>query len=65
LTAQQQERLKERDHLAMQAAQLRSQGKLPEAIEAAEAVLAIERAVLGQTSEDAIGSLELLAPWLW
>ena len=61
LTAQQQERLKERDQLAMQAEQLRSQGKLPEAIKAAEAMLAIEREVLGESSEDAIGSLELLA----
>ncbi len=61
LTARQQERLKERDHLAMQAVQLRSQGKLPEAIRAAEAMLALEREVLGETSEDAIGSLELLA----
>jgi hypothetical protein len=61
LTAQQQERLKERDQHALQAAQLRSQGKLPEAIQAAEAMLAIEREVLGEASEDAIGSLELLA----
>ena len=61
LTAQQQERLKERDQLAKQAVQLRSHGKLPEAIQAAEAMLAIERQVLGQTSEDAIGSLKLLA----
>ncbi len=61
LTAQQQERLKERDQLAMLAERLRSQGKLPEAIKAAEAMLGIEREVLGETSEDAIGSLELLA----
>ena len=60
LTAKQQDRLKERDQLAMQAEQLRSQGKLPEAIKAAEAMLGIEREVLGETSEDAIGSLELL-----
>jgi CHAT domain-containing protein/Tfp pilus assembly protein PilF len=61
LTAQQQERLKERDQFGKQAVQLRSQGKLPEAIQAAEAMLALEREVLGETSEDAIGSLELLA----
>ena len=61
LTADQQGRLKERDQVAIQAEQLRSQGKLPEAIQAAEAMLAIEREVLGATSEDAIGSLELLA----
>ena len=61
LPAKQQERLKERDRLALQAEQLSSQGKLAEAIRAAEAVLAIEREVLGETSEDAIGSLEFLA----
>ncbi len=61
LTARLSRRLKERDQHALQAAQLRSQGKLPEAIQAAEAMLAIEREVLGEASEDAIGSLELLA----
>jgi hypothetical protein len=60
-TAQQQERLKERNQLAMQAAQLRSQERLAEAVKATEAVLAIEREMLGETSEDAIGSLDLLA----
>ena len=60
-TAQQQAQLKERDRLGIQAEQLRSQGKLPEAIQVAEAMLAIEREVLGETSEDAIGSLEVLA----
>src|SRR5262245_24983683 len=40
LTAGQQKRLKERDELAMQVAQLRSEGKLAEAIRAAEAMLA-------------------------
>jgi tetratricopeptide (TPR) repeat protein/CHAT domain-containing protein len=61
LTAEQQKQLKERDQLGRRAVQLRSQGKLPEAIQAAEAMLAIEREVLGGASEDAIGSLELLA----
>jgi CHAT domain-containing protein len=61
LTAQQQERLKKRDPLGKQAKELKAQGKLPEAIKAAEAVLEIEREVLGETSDDAIGSLELLA----
>jgi tetratricopeptide (TPR) repeat protein len=60
LTAQQQERLKERDKLSDQVKTLRDQGKLPEAIKAAEAILQIEREVLGETSEDVIGSLELL-----
>jgi len=36
LTAQQKERLKEREHYAEEAAKFRSQGKLPEAIGAAE-----------------------------
>jgi CHAT domain-containing protein/Tfp pilus assembly protein PilF len=61
LTPRQQERLKERDQHAREAVQLRSQGKLKEAIHAAEAMRAIERELLGETSEDAMGSLELLA----
>src|SRR4051794_36551538 len=61
LSEHQRARLQERDRLGMQAVWLRSQGKLPEAIKAAEAMLGIEREVLGGTSEDAIGSLELLA----
>jgi CHAT domain-containing protein/Tfp pilus assembly protein PilF len=60
LTAQHQERLKERDQLEEQAERLRSQGKLPEAIRAAENMLDIAHEVLGDTSEEAIGSLELL-----
>jgi Tetratricopeptide repeat len=61
LTAEQQERLKERDRLAQEAGRLKTHGKLLEAVRAAEAMLAIEREVLGETSEDAIGSLEVLA----
>jgi CHAT domain-containing protein/tetratricopeptide (TPR) repeat protein len=61
LTAAQKERLKQRDDLDKQAKALHEQGKLAEAIKAAEAMLAIEREVLGETSENAIGSLKLLA----
>src|SRR5262249_30573590 len=61
LPAKQQERLKERDQLGEQANALRAQGKYAEAVEAVGKMLSIEREVLGQTSEDAIGSLELLA----
>ena len=61
LTTAQRERLKERDRLGEQAAKLRSEGKLAEAIAAAEGMLAIEREVLGDASDDAIGSLELIA----
>ena len=61
LTAKRQERLKERDQLGEQANALRAQGKYAEAVEAVGKMLSIEREVLGETSEDAIGSLELLA----
>src|SRR5262249_30211684 len=61
LTAHQQERLKERDRMGKQAAELQAQRQLLEAIRAAEAKRDIEREVLGVTSDDAIGSLELLA----
>jgi hypothetical protein len=46
LSAAQRERLKERDKLGERTKTLRAQGKLPEAIKAAEAMLAIEREVL-------------------
>ena len=39
----------------------RAQGKTAEAIRAAESMLAIEREVLGKTSDDAIRSVKLLA----
>ena len=61
LTTAQRERLKERDHLGKQATKLRSEGKLAEAIKAAEGKLAIERQVLGEASDDAIRSMELIA----
>jgi hypothetical protein len=61
LTDAQKERLRERDRFGKQSQKLQTEGRLPEAIAAAEAMLAIERDVLGETSEDAIGSLERLA----
>src|SRR6516165_5835050 len=61
LTAAQRERLKQRDQFGKQAGNLQAEGKLDEAVKAAEAMLAIEREVLGPGSDDAIGSLELLA----
>ena len=61
LTDAQKARLVERDRLGEQAQKLQAEGKLAEAIAAAGAMLAIEREVLGEASEDAIGSLELLA----
>jgi CHAT domain-containing protein/tetratricopeptide (TPR) repeat protein len=61
LTKEQQEKLKERDRFAKEAENLGAEGKLKEAVEAAEKVLAIERAVFGDVHEDVAGSLEFLA----
>ncbi len=61
LTAAQRERLTERDRLGKDATELRSEGKLAEAIAAAERMLAIEREVLGEVSDEVISSLELIA----
>ena len=60
-TANRQERLKDRDRLAKEVEQLKTHGKLLDAIKAVEAMRTIESEVLGETSEDAIGSLEILA----
>jgi tetratricopeptide (TPR) repeat protein len=60
-TANRQERLNDRDRLAKEVEQLKTHGKLLDAIKAVEAMRTIEREVLGETSEDAIGSLEILA----
>ena len=57
----QKDRLKDRDQLRERASRLRAQGKFAEAIEAIEAKLAIEREVLGESSDEALGSLESLA----
>jgi hypothetical protein len=50
LTPQQQERLKERDRYAAETAKLHKEGKLAEAIEACEKMLAIERGGCSATS---------------
>lgn len=61
LTAEQQEKLKERYRYGKQAQELRRQGKLEQAIAAAEKMLAIEREMYGDVHEDVAGSLERLA----
>ena len=61
LTAHQQDRLNERDRLGKKVQELKSRGNLTEAIVAADAALALKREVLGETSDDAIGSIELIA----
>jgi CHAT domain-containing protein/tetratricopeptide (TPR) repeat protein len=61
LTQEQQQKLKERDRLAKEAQQLWADGKLAEAIAAAEKMLAIERQVLGPVHPDVVGSLQFLA----
>ncbi len=61
LTDAQKERLKERDRLGERQARLLGESKPAEALAAAEAKLAIEREVLGESSDDALGTLELVA----
>src|SRR5438128_811054 len=61
LTAAQKERLQERDKYGELTAKYRQQGKLAEAIQAAEKMLAIEREVIGNFHEEVAGSLEQLA----
>ena len=61
LDAAQRERLTERDRLWDETMKLDSDGKLADALVAAESVLAIERSVLGEKSDDAIDSMELIA----
>ena len=61
LTATQRDRLKDRDRFEQEAGKLLSAGKMTEALKAVEEMLAIEREVLGETSEDAIGSVKLSA----
>jgi tetratricopeptide (TPR) repeat protein len=61
LTAQQQEKLKERDRYGEEADKHRSEGKLKEAIAAAKKMLAVEREVYGDVHEEVAGSLEMLA----
>jgi tetratricopeptide (TPR) repeat protein/CHAT domain-containing protein len=61
LTAEQKERLKERDRCAEGTTRLRREGKTAEAIATAEKMLAIEREVFGKVQEDVAGSLEQLS----
>jgi CHAT domain-containing protein/tetratricopeptide (TPR) repeat protein len=61
LTKEQQEKLKERDRYDNEARKLHKEGKLPEAIAAAEKMLAIERQVFGNVHADVVGSLQMLA----
>jgi hypothetical protein len=61
LTREQQEKLKERDRFEKEALQFRAEGKLSEAIAAAEKMLAIEREVFGRVHAEVAGSLEFLA----
>src|SRR5437868_428883 len=63
LTPQQRERLKERDPWRRQALALARAGRLEEALEAGQKVLAIERAVFGDGHEEVAGSLRVLAFW--
>jgi tetratricopeptide (TPR) repeat protein len=61
LTKEQQDKLKERDRFLKEAEKLRAEGKLSEAIAAAEKMLAIEREVLGTVHADVANSLQFLA----
>ena len=61
LSKEQQDKLKERDRLDTEARKLRSEGKLPEAIAAAEKMLALERQLFGDVHPKVAGSLQFLA----
>ena len=61
LTSEQQEKLKERDRHVTEANRLQREGKLAEAIAAAEKMLAIERQVFGKEHDGVIDSLQFLA----
>jgi len=61
LTPEQQQRLKERDRYDQESADLEKANKLPQAIAAAEKMLAIEREVFGDVHPEVVGSLQLLA----
>jgi CHAT domain-containing protein/tetratricopeptide (TPR) repeat protein len=60
-TAEQQERLKERDRYRAEMRKQAEAGNLAEAVAAAEKVLAIERAVLGNEHGEVVVSLQALA----
>jgi CHAT domain-containing protein/Tfp pilus assembly protein PilF len=61
LTPEQKEKLKERNRLSNEAVALENEGKLREAIAAAEKMLTIERGVFGDVHEDVVDSLKRLA----
>jgi CHAT domain-containing protein/Tfp pilus assembly protein PilF len=61
LTAEQQQRLQERDRLWTEAKQHQADGKLAEAVTAAEKMLAIDRALSGNAHAEVAYSLEYLA----
>jgi CHAT domain-containing protein/tetratricopeptide (TPR) repeat protein len=61
LTKEQQVKLQDRDRLQKKAEQLQGEGKLPEAIAAAEKMLAIEREVFGNVHPQVARSLQFLA----
>jgi CHAT domain-containing protein/Tfp pilus assembly protein PilF len=61
ISQQAKEALEQRDRLRTETQKLRGQGKVPEAIAAAEAMLAIERKVLTADHPDLAASLEWLA----
>ncbi|MSQ97650.1 MAG: tetratricopeptide repeat protein [Gemmataceae bacterium] len=58
LTAEQKEKLKERDAFWKQSLQFSSEGKLPEAIAAADRALAIERVVHGPEHREVVVTLK-------
>ena len=61
LTAVQQQRLKERDAFKLECRQHRQAGKLAEAIEATQKMLAIEREVFGEEHDEVLDSMDFLA----
>ncbi len=61
LNSEQQKKIKERDRYAAEVVRLQQEGKLAQAIAAAQKMLAIERQVFGDVHEDVVGSLEWLA----
>jgi CHAT domain-containing protein/tetratricopeptide (TPR) repeat protein len=59
--SERQQRLKERDRYAQEAATLAAAGKLAEAVAAAEKMLALERQLFGDVHEEVAGSLQWIA----
>ena len=60
-TAEQRQSQEKRNRLEKRAQELRAQGKLDAAVAAVEAMLALDREVLGEAHADVARSLELLA----